>query len=78
MNASPITSGATVRVTRYNPQGGTHFIKVGRVGEVAPTYFQFTEATRGQGFGSRAYVSTDEALPAQMKGWTQTTEILEA
>ncbi|MGW2515043.1 hypothetical protein ACWC0A_37880 [Streptomyces scopuliridis] len=71
-----ITTGSTVRITRRDPQGTVKFVKSGRVGIVSAGYFEFTEDMNSRFPGQRAFVSTDEALPSQMKGWTQETVIV--
>ncbi|MCL8016887.1 hypothetical protein [Streptomyces sp. AS02] len=72
-----ITPGTTVRITRITPQGHTKFIKTGTVGTtIRPDYFEFTENITSTHPGKRAYVTTDQAVTAHMKGWTQHTEVL--
>lgn len=75
--AATLTPGTTVRITRTNPQGRTHFTKTGTVGTaITSDYFEFTEDIHSSRPGAHAYVTTDQTLPARMKGWTQRTEIL--
>lgn len=77
MTATILTTGTTVRITRTTPQGATHFIKTGTVGNaITPNYFEFTEDANSTHPGTRVLVSTDQDIATHMKGWTQRTEIL--
>jgi hypothetical protein len=53
MNAN-IYASARIRVTRVNPLGKNHFVKVGRVLEVCGALFRFEDET-----GRRAWLTVD-------------------
>ncbi|KUN16473.1 hypothetical protein AQJ23_45185 [Streptomyces antibioticus] len=72
-----IAAGMTVRITRVQPNGKVKFVKTGTVGAtVRPDYFEFTEDIDSSEPGRRVFVTSDTALPAGMRGWTQRTEIV--
>ncbi|MEV6684398.1 hypothetical protein AB0N28_03480 [Streptomyces sp. NPDC051130] len=71
MNAT-IAPAARIRVTRLNSLGRTHFVKVGRVLEVAGDLFKFEDET-----GRRVWLTVDPTeIEGVMKGWTQSYEVL--
>ncbi|WP_405676772.1 hypothetical protein OG292_19240 [Streptomyces sp. NBC_01511] len=77
--STPVTAGMRIRVTRVRPDGHVQFVKTGLVLSVH---------TSGTGFpfpyvedavtGKRACITGDEQIAADMPGWTQTTEALDA
>lgn len=77
MTIANLAPGTTVRITRVLPNGRVKFIKTGTVGDtITADYFDFTEGLNSSHPGKRVYVTTDRAVSAHMKGWTQNTAVL--
>ncbi|MGW2513641.1 hypothetical protein ACWC0A_30455 [Streptomyces scopuliridis] len=66
------TVGDRIRVTRYRPDGGVHFVKTGKILGRSSTGFVFSEDG-----GPQRHSLAGSALVAElMSGWTQTIEPL--
>ena len=67
------TPGDRVRVVRRRPDGSVKFAKVGTVGAVDSSGFEFAEVGGGQ-----RHLASSQSVADQMAGWTQTVERLAA